>query len=877
MSGSCVVCCLVSAEVIWTAWCGDCAAVIGDLQPLLAGVIGSSNPAVPPSSALRVTQDHNLRRHQSEHQRIATAGGIITPDGRFTRPGAPGRLQVTRAFGDWWGKPCAGQCAAQQGISDGSSDSSGKPSTFPSLILVEPEVSVVQRKPTHRLLALGSDGVFEFMPCQRIVDIAMEGFAANPSGAVELSNAGMNIVSQVVSEPWNSDDNSTILLVDLGRVPKKASARPTVVLGAGMPLGILTPRQFVSGTSSPAMQPPLSFATGNRALSPGRQRSASPGPFVVAPPANVSTLMFMPVTHSHRSPSPTRAVSPMRVPPLIGMPGSALPLVPPPSPPTSPRQPHWATPSRSATVLGTALARHPSLDGQLPSTARSTVSTVASVSTPARGVSPNRTAPQPLPSSRRSSQGGAASSPALGLVRRERATPQGARTPATAKNGAPSRPSPQPSLRKVPPPLTNLRELVALGNRTNYYKGSLSSSSSLGIKRAATDRGPASAQKKPEEVISSRLRALAASLEEPSNGRAPSSMPGTPTSSVVMGWPRPSVEPASPSSPPQHPIVGLRESLTPRRSLTPPPTPPTAARPLRMKSNPNVSQQTPLRLGQAQKVDRNESQESSSFNVSSARGTAPQVPSPAVSSSAPALDTTPPMRPRPMPASPVSSDRALFDISIAQPHAATRSHSPMSSDRALFDISIALAGSGLIGPGTGATRSARSSYGGHAGILELASTPPPPPPGYMPLSELRNALGATPTQSNFTFSPIPRSPAGRSVPRAATKVEVLECPWCDEAGPWQLKASFSDDPSGILEQWRRHIASRHLPSLESYAVPAEVEPCPQCCRPCATAKGRALRGMRLPLLAMHHCARTGCSRRRDDDFAKNGESNGNGI
>lgn len=203
MSGTCVVACLVSAETIWTAWCGDCAAILCS---------SGAGTVVP------VTADHNVRRHSAERDRIVAAGGIVSGDGRFTCPGAPGRLQVTRAMGDWWGKLGRAPLA-----SDGP----------PPLLLAEPEVVTMARGHTQDLLILGSDGVFEFMPAARMMELAARGLWALDVSA-KLSQAAMEIVAEVVSERWCSDDNSTALVVDLRRSPHKRPQAETPMSQASL-------------------------------------------------------------------------------------------------------------------------------------------------------------------------------------------------------------------------------------------------------------------------------------------------------------------------------------------------------------------------------------------------------------------------------------------------------------------------------------------------------------------------------------------------------------------------------------------------------------------------------------------------------------------
>lgn len=179
-SGTCVSAAAISPTHIVVANCGDCRCVLAE-----QGV------------ARDLSNDHNVERASPEElKRVVGSGGTITPDGRVTVAGAPGRLSVTRSFGDYWAKP--------QGPPEGH------------VVSALPEIVTVVRNPGQQLLILASDGIFGFMSSQDVVGLCLS--AANQAGpASPLSRLAHAAVCTAV-HARQSDDNCTCLVVNLSRV-----------------------------------------------------------------------------------------------------------------------------------------------------------------------------------------------------------------------------------------------------------------------------------------------------------------------------------------------------------------------------------------------------------------------------------------------------------------------------------------------------------------------------------------------------------------------------------------------------------------------------------------------------------------------------------
>lgn len=140
-------------SVLYSAWCGDCRAV------LARGTRGQVK-------ALRLTEDHKPNR-PDEKARVVAAGGIVAYQGcwrvviepRMGRPGSG--LACSRALGDYEFK---------QGLEGGRGwGPLKKPQPF---VIAEPEVSTEAITSEDSLCILASDGLWDVVNDEEAVDCA---------------------------------------------------------------------------------------------------------------------------------------------------------------------------------------------------------------------------------------------------------------------------------------------------------------------------------------------------------------------------------------------------------------------------------------------------------------------------------------------------------------------------------------------------------------------------------------------------------------------------------------------------------------------------------------------------------------------------------
>jgi len=195
VSGCCVTLTLVTENVgqynsteMYTSWLGDCSA-------MLAG--GGTH--------LHLTNEHKVSR-VDEAQRIIKSGGFLTGDGRFSTMGAPGRLQVTRAIGDWWAKPKDQPVLL----------------SLPEIRRDDLQVLPDGELDTHwQVLILATDGVWEFVPDHVMTEIILQGLQYLKSMDPADRGAHLSVIAlKVVTEALRrgSDDNASALIINLHRV-----------------------------------------------------------------------------------------------------------------------------------------------------------------------------------------------------------------------------------------------------------------------------------------------------------------------------------------------------------------------------------------------------------------------------------------------------------------------------------------------------------------------------------------------------------------------------------------------------------------------------------------------------------------------------------
>eukprot|EP00457_Paulinella_chromatophora_P003760 gb/GEZN01003768.1/.p1 GENE.gb/GEZN01003768.1/~~gb/GEZN01003768.1/.p1 ORF type:complete len:611 (+),score=70.21 gb/GEZN01003768.1/:119-1951(+) len=181
-SGSTAVCVFLEPDVIWSLNVGDSRAVLGRRV---------KEDGKERFECIVLTQDHKPSR-PDEVARIDSMGGRCGP--KVPGTDAPPRvwlagqelpgLSVTRAFGD--------SCVEHVGVHS------------------EPEVAKFPRTPTDAFIVVASDGLFEFIEDQTIVDIAGEN--ETPEKAVEALTKEANLAWEEEDE---ARDDITIIVIFL--------------------------------------------------------------------------------------------------------------------------------------------------------------------------------------------------------------------------------------------------------------------------------------------------------------------------------------------------------------------------------------------------------------------------------------------------------------------------------------------------------------------------------------------------------------------------------------------------------------------------------------------------------------------------------------
>lgn len=178
--GSCALCVLVDPQYLFVANAGDCRALlVRGAQPIaLSNIHNADNPS---------EQARLKKEHPGEEDIVICKSSVVQEKGNalqqairtLTRGKTPqveevlsscyvkGRLQPTRSFGDFYMKHAKFQFDFET-----NKPFVKAPLSFP-YITACPEVTVFARHPSDELLVLASDGLWDYLAYEEVVEIAM--------------------------------------------------------------------------------------------------------------------------------------------------------------------------------------------------------------------------------------------------------------------------------------------------------------------------------------------------------------------------------------------------------------------------------------------------------------------------------------------------------------------------------------------------------------------------------------------------------------------------------------------------------------------------------------------------------------------------------
>jgi len=149
-------------------------------------------------------------------------GGMLGKTDVGTGCYVKGRLQPTRSFGDYYLK--YEKLSFDQ---ENNRHLVQKPHSFP-YISAAPIVSVFKRQPTDNFIVLGTDGLWDFLSDQQVVDIVSGAVARSPVAACEsllqavlseaASQSGLNVARMKdlpPSERRRCYDDATVIVLPL--------------------------------------------------------------------------------------------------------------------------------------------------------------------------------------------------------------------------------------------------------------------------------------------------------------------------------------------------------------------------------------------------------------------------------------------------------------------------------------------------------------------------------------------------------------------------------------------------------------------------------------------------------------------------------------
>ena len=175
-SGSCAISALVSDQYLYLANVGDSRAIIGTSK----------------GKVLQVSEDHKLSM-ENEKSRIEKAGGVIVPGNRFSVARVlPGRLSVSRTFGD---------------VTTKFKHLGG----LPGVLISSPDIYRIKVQESLDYLLLGSDGIFDVLSNEDVNSMVWEGLMS-PGSYSDKLGAGASKVIDLALERQSSDNVTCILI-----------------------------------------------------------------------------------------------------------------------------------------------------------------------------------------------------------------------------------------------------------------------------------------------------------------------------------------------------------------------------------------------------------------------------------------------------------------------------------------------------------------------------------------------------------------------------------------------------------------------------------------------------------------------------------------
>jgi protein phosphatase 2C family protein 2/3 len=175
-SGSCATCALITENFIYLANTGDSRAIIGTGK----------------GKVLQVSEDHKPAV-ESEKSRIEKAGGVIVPGNRFgVARVLPGRLSVSRSFGD---------VTAKMKHLGG----------LPGVLIASPDIYRVKMQESLDYLLIASDGIFDVLSNEEVNQMVWEGLLYNGNYSERLGKAVSAVIDLALER--GSSDNVTVILV----------------------------------------------------------------------------------------------------------------------------------------------------------------------------------------------------------------------------------------------------------------------------------------------------------------------------------------------------------------------------------------------------------------------------------------------------------------------------------------------------------------------------------------------------------------------------------------------------------------------------------------------------------------------------------------
>lgn len=176
-SGSCALSLITEKKYLYVANVGDSRALLG---------INNGK------SVIQITQDHKPSM-ESEKIRIEKAGGVIIPGNRANVSRVlPGRLSVSRTFGDITAK------LKQLGGN-------------PNVLISTPDIYRIKYKKNFDYVLLASDGIFDVLSNEQVNQVISQALSGPGTLSERLTLAGNNVID--LSLQYGSSDNVTCIIV----------------------------------------------------------------------------------------------------------------------------------------------------------------------------------------------------------------------------------------------------------------------------------------------------------------------------------------------------------------------------------------------------------------------------------------------------------------------------------------------------------------------------------------------------------------------------------------------------------------------------------------------------------------------------------------